>query len=363
MRRVGRIAAVAGGVIAVGLIALVFRTLNTAGEFTQVIPGYSGVCHVIRGVTGAEDIVIDRAAGLAFISATDRRPLRPGRPAFKDGIYLFWLAHPGLGVTRLSGTPRDFHPHGIDLYRAPDGSLTLMAVNHRASGEASIDSFAVSEEMDAHGVPAVALSERDSVRSSLIFGPNDVAAVGRDRFYVTNDHGSKTGFGRFLETWLMLPRANVVYYDGNVPRVVATGLRFANGIAVSHDGMKLYVAETLGRDILTYRRQPGSGGLSFESTFPLTAAPDNIDVDGAGDLWVAGHPKLFALLRYGEDPTKPSPSEVFEVKTADGIPRSLRSVFTDMGHEIGASSVGASVDGQLLIGSVFDPKFLDCARR
>lgn len=362
MRRGWRIAAVAGGIAAVLVLALVLRTLNAAGSFTDVTPGFDGSCRTIKGVVGAEDIDIDRSAGLAFISATDRRAPKD-RPSAQDGLYVFDLAHPERGVARLSGTPRDFHPHGISLYRAPDGSLTLMVVNHRGDGTSSVDIFAVTEAKNADGAPAVSLSERASIRSSLIYSPNDVAAVGPDRFYVTNDHTSRTDFGRTLELYLLLPRANVVYYDGQASRLVADGLRYANGIALSHDHAKLYVAESLGREIRSYDVQPVSGSLNFNSAYPLPAGLDNVDVDPAGNLWVAGHPKMFALADYGRDPSKPSPSEIFEVKTVNGVPNSSTLVYAGLGDRIGASSVGA-VDGHaLLIGSIFDPKFLDCTMR
>jgi len=362
MRRRWRIAAVAGGVAAVCVLALVLRTLNAAGVFYDVTPGFAGTCRSIGGVIGGEDIAIDRAAGLAFISATDRRAPKT-KPSAQDGLYLFQLAHPERGVTRLSGSPKDFHPHGISLYRAADGSLTLMAVNHRSDGTSSVDIFAVTEGKDAAGMPAVSLGERASVRSSLIFGPNDVAAVAPDRFYVTNDHTSRTGLGRTLEIYLLLPRANVVYYDGTVPRVVAEGLRFANGIALSHDRSKLYVAETLGREIRTYDVQPVAGGLTLQSAFPLPSGLDNIDVDAAGNLWVAGHPKLFDFIDYAGDASRPSPSEVFKVMTANGNPNGFTAIYTGLGTRIGGASVGAVDDGQLLIGSVFDPKILDCTLR
>lgn len=362
MRRRWRIAGVAGGVVAVCVLALVLRTLNAAGVFSDLTPAFKGTCRTIGGVVGAEDIAIDREAGLAFISATDRRA-QPAKSSAQDGLYLFQFAHPERGVTRLSGAPKDFHPHGISLYRAQGGPLTLMAVNHRRDGTSSIDIFAVTEGKDAVGAPAVSLSERASVHSSLIFSPNDVAAVGPDRFYVTNDHTSRTDFGRMLEIYLLLPRANVVYYDGAVPRVVAEGLRYANGVALSRDYTRLYVAETLGREIRTYDIQPVSGGLTLQGAYPLPAGLDNIDVDAAGNLWVAGHPKLFDFVDYAGDPSRPSPSEIFKVGTANGIPNSFTAIYTGLGKRIGASSVGAVDDGQLLIGSVFDPKILDCSMR
>lgn len=362
MTRTGRITAVAGVILAVGLVAWSFRVASTAGLFTDVTPRFAGTCATVHGIVGAEDIAVDRKSGLAFLSATDRRAPKD-HPNPQDGLYTFEPAHPELGVTKLKGTPRDFHPHGIGLWRAADGTLTLMAVNHRSDGSSTVDVFAVKETADADGTISAALSETASVQSSLLVRPNDVAPTGPDSFYVTNSHTSTTAFGRFLETWMLFPRANVIYYDGQIPRIAANGLRFANGVALSPDGSKLYVAESLGRDLVTYERQPITGALSEKSRFAISAGLDNIDVDARGNLWVAGHPKLFDFLAYQNDLAKPSPSEIFEVNVANGLPVAAHAVFTDLGGRIGAASVGVRTDGRLLIGSVFDPKFLDCTMR
>ena len=362
MTRTGRITAVAGVILAVGLVAWGFRVASTAGLFTEVTPGFAGTCAAVRGIIGAEDVAVDRKTGLAFLSATDRRAPKD-HPDPQDGVYIFQPGHPELGVTKLTGTPKDFHPHGIGLWRGADGTLTLMAVNHRSDGSSTVDVFTVKETPNADGTMRASLGETASVQSSLLVRPNDVAPTGPNSFYVTNSHTSTTAFGRFLETWLLVPRADVVYYDGQIPRVAANGLRFANGVALSPDGSKLYVAESLGRDIVTYDRQPITGALFEKSRFAISAGLDNIDVDARGNLWVAGHPKLFDFLAYQGVPAKPSPSEIFRVDVASGIPVAARVIYADPGQQIGAASVGVRSDGRLLIGSVFDPKFLDCTMR
>jgi arylesterase/paraoxonase len=358
MRWSWRVAAIAGAVVAVGALALTVRTLTIAGVFTTVTPHFAGACKDIPGVTGAEDIAADRRDGLVFISASDRRPGHPARS--RDGLYTLALAHPELGVTRLSGTPKDFHPLGIALYRAQNGSLTLMAVNIRAHGQPSVDIFNVIITKAADGSTSATLSERTSIRSSVIVHPNDVVATGPNRFYVTNDHLSHSAHGNFFETVLALPLGNIVYYNGAYPRVAAKALRFANGLALSADGTKLYVAETLGRDIRTYDVQPVTGKLTDAGDISLPAAPDNISRDAEGQLWVGAHPKLLAFLAYAKDPKKPSPSEIFRVATVNGKPESATLIYAGSGKRIGASSVGVYAGGHLFIGTVFDDKILAC---
>ena len=246
MNPLKRIAITTVAILFAGAAALAARTLIMGGMFADVTPGFSGTCKTLKGIVGAEDIAVDRQSGLVFLSATDRRANPPSKT---DGIYTLSLAHPESGVVRLAGAPADFHPHGISLFRAADGSLTLMAVNHISTGRSAIDIFDVTIDSGT-----AKLSETGDIESDKLISPNDVAAVGKQQFYVTNDHGSHTPLGMTLENYLMLPRADVLYFDGMVFREVASNLVFANGIALSPDGNHLYVAETTARRLQTFAR-------------------------------------------------------------------------------------------------------------
>ena len=350
-----RIALTTSVVAVIGVVGLTARTLIMGGMFTDVKPGFDGTCRTVGDVVGAEDLQIDRKDGLVFLSASDRRAKPPSKT---DGIYTLKLGDPTAMPVRLAGTAADFHPHGISLFRAADGSLTLMAVNHvnRLNAEhASIDIFTVTVE---HGTAK--LSEIGAIESDKLISPNDVVAVGKEQFYVTNDHSSHTRFGQTLENYLMLPRADVLYFDGTVFKEVAAELVFANGIALSNDGSHVYVAESTARRVQTFGRDLFSGKLTPENTFELPSGPDNIDVDEKGDLWIAAHPKMFALVAYMSDPSKPSPSEIYRVSVKDGIPQTATRVYADLGGQIGAASIGARAQNHLFIGSIFDPKILDC---
>jgi arylesterase / paraoxonase len=354
VRPARRIAVVAVGIVVVGLAGIVGRVVVMAGVLDRVKP-LPLACKALPGVVGAEDIAVDREDKLLFVSASDRRATA-AKPSTTDGIYTLSLASPGAGFVKLAGAPRTFHPHGIGLFRAADGSLTLMAVNHVSLTQHAVDIFAVKI---ANG--RAAMSQTGDIQSDKLNSPNDVLAVGPEQFYVTNDHGSRSDLGKTLENYLLLPRANVLYFDGTVFREVASGLVFANGIAASPDGAHVYVSESTARRVETFGRDAFTGALSLQNTVDMPSGPDNIDVDPQGTLWVAAHPKLFALLAYGADPTKPSPSQVFELPVAGGVPGPVQPVYANAGAEIGASSVGVAVGHDLFIGSIFDPKILDCA--
>jgi sugar lactone lactonase YvrE len=77
--------------------------------------------------------------------------------------------------------------------------------------------------------------------------------------------------------------------------VVVDSLRYANGLAIDEQAGFLYVAETTGRRVLRYRVDLASGRVSDRSVFAEIAA-DNLELDGAGYLWVAS-PLENALVR------------------------------------------------------------------
>jgi len=80
-------------------------------------------------------------------------------------------------------------------------------------------------------------------------------------------------------------RIILVMPDG-ATRVVADGLRFPNGIAVSADNRRLVVAEMDGACLAEYDIE-ADGSLSFRSRFGNMKAPDGICLDREGAVWVA----------------------------------------------------------------------------
>ncbi|QPF81956.1 SMP-30/gluconolactonase/LRE family protein [Bradyrhizobium genosp. L] len=82
-------------------------------------------------------------------------------------------------------------------------------------------------------------------------------------------------------------------------RVVADGLRFPNGIAVSSDHRRLVVAEMDGADLADYDIAP-DGSLSLRGRFGRISEPDGICLDRDGAVWVASFTED-AFIRTGRD--------------------------------------------------------------
>lgn len=355
-----RIAAMAGAMAGVLLLAALVRMLISHGVFTPVSPAMpdGARCVPVAGVTGPEDIVIDSTDGIAIISATDRRAFRAGRPSPADGLYAFAYTQAGAKPVKIAGTPVDFHPHGISLYRAPNGAMTLYAINHRKGDQHAVMTFALTVK-DGR----VSLTETGFIGSDLLISPNAIAAVDESRFYLVNDHGTKSATGRWLDDNLVLPRADVLYFDGTKFTRVARGLNFPSGIVVSADGQFVYVSESYPRKLLSFNRDPFFGRLQPAGEQTIASNLDNLRLGSDGGLWIGSHPKAYALAGYRTDASKPAPSAIYRVGLKGGEMQPAERVLTDDGGLISASSVAAFAGGHLLVGAAYDTKILNCRLR
>jgi arylesterase/paraoxonase len=343
-------------VLLVVVAFFVIRWLTAAGVFTSVTPLSPNICQPIARLQGPEDFEVDAAHDAIIVSSTNRRAPKAA-PDPRDGLYVLKLSDPRAAPVKLTaGVPKDFHPHGISLYRAPNGDEILMAINHHSSGTHAVEIFGLSYENGA-----AKLVPHASIAGGLLVSPNDLFAVGPDRFYVTNDHATKTALGRFAEDYLIWPQADLLYFDGTSFRISVQRMAFPNGIYVAPDGTHLYVTLAGERRIIAFSREPFFGSLKEIGSLSIPAQLDNISADAQGRLIVAGHPSLLGDSRFRRDPASPSPSEVFRVTLdKDGVPTGYETIFADPGRLIGASSTAAMVGKWLLISSVLDDKMLEC---
>jgi len=245
---------------------------------------------------------------------------------------------------------KEFHPHGIGLFIDLKGRSSLFVVNHRQDGH-------FVEIFDYKGKQLI---HRESISGDLMHSPNDVIPVGPRSFYVTNDHGKRSRWGRILEEYMQLAGSYVLFYDGNDFRIVTKGLAFANGINISRNGKTIYVAETVGGRVGEYDRDPGTGALKLINSIDLGTGVDNIEVDETGRLWIGAHPKLLTFVKYSKNPQILSPSQVLRVTMEKAGQYKVDEVYLDGGEALNGSSVGAVFRDILLIGSVFDGRFLVC---
>jgi len=339
-------------VLVFALAGLGVKTFYDAGEFKEIRPHFTGEVTTVAGVLSSEDITIYPPAAMAFISSDDRRAHWSGQGQSRPGA-IFGLdlnsANPQL-VNLTADFPHQLNPHGIGLRATPDGDLSLLVVNHREEGH-FVEIFDYREDKLVH---------RQSVSGALMHSPNDVIPVGPSAFYVTNDHGNATALGRMVEEYLQLARSYVLFYDGKSFRKVAEGLAYANGINISPDGRTVYVAATVGQKIYVYDRDLNTGDLMPRGTIKAGTGVDNIEIDPKGDLWIGCHPKLLTFVKYSKDPQALSPSQVIKVAQTSPGQYNVKEIYLDNGRPLSGSSVAAVFKDKLLIGSVFDERFLLC---
>lgn len=344
--------------LAVALAVLFFFSLRwflMAGAFTLSQAPTNAQCRAVPGLQGPGDLQVDAAHDAIIVSSTNRRAPKD-HPDSRDGLYVLKLSDPTQPAVKLDGVPKDFHPRGISLVHGLKGQEALLAINDRQRGGNGVEVFTLTYDNDTPKLTPVS-----SIGGGLMVSPNDVAAAAPDRFYVTNDHLTKTAFGRFAENYLLWPHADLLYFNSTSFRISVQQMAFPSGVFLTPDGGHVYLALSNERRLTAFSREPFFGSLTEIGSLALPARPDKISADAQGNLIVAARPNVIADGRFRADPTKPSPSEVFRVSLdKSGVPQSYQILFADDGNRIGAASSAVLVGDRLLIGSALDNKLLDC---
>ena len=327
----------------------VLDAFRASGHFKTIDPHFDGRCQPVGGMPGPEDITVHPETGVAYISSSDRRALRAGKET-QGAIYALDLESTEPRPIELTGQfASEFHPHGLSLFRGPEGEASLFVVSHPGNDH-TVEVFDIRGEEFVH---------RETIRGELLRSPNDVLAVGPREFYVTNDHRHPKGWKRTAEELLRLADSDVVFFDGNEFRVVAEDIAYPNGITMSLDGRTVFVASTTARAILSYERDPESGGLSFRERFDAGTGVDNLEMDANGIFWMGAHPKMLAFSKNARDPANLSPSQVLTLDPSTGV---FEEPFLSLGDDLSTSSVAAVYGRWMLIGSVFEEHVLLCDR-
>ena len=332
----------------VAMMFLLGDTLKNAGVFKTIEPHFSGQCDQILGMVGPEDITFIPNENAVLVSSYDRHieAVDSSKPITGS---IFYYNLDTQEFSEISPEIEDFRPHGFSLYKMANGETRLFVINH-AGNQQTVDIFAFKKNK---------LILLRSIQSEKLNSPNDIVAVGPEQFYATNDHHYSSGFMHILENYLMLPISNIMYFDGEDYKQVASGMSFANGINVSANGKQLYLASLTSLKVYVYQRDLSSNELSLLKKINTQTGVDNIELDENGDLWIGAHPQLLKLASYAKNSQARSPSQVLKIKVSDGS-FDVESVYLNNGDPIAGSSVAAVKGNRMLIGSVFDNKILDC---
>ncbi|KAJ2260481.1 hypothetical protein GGI01_002966 [Coemansia sp. RSA 376] len=257
----------------------------------------------IPQVQGCESIQVDPRTGFVYLACGNRhartRWLHPDEhynPVFeqlddhilvldeKNTIHSLKVLERNTTSNMLVPFSQDFRVHGFDIYwdNLDPTELTFMFVNHQRKGGA-ISIF-------KHRLGAGYIEHVKTVKSPLLFSPNDVVATSRSTFYATNDLQHKSGILHKIEVLLGMPWGHIVYYGPEgITSKAYSGIAYPNGIARSPNGALIYVSASSEPSIYAFRPEyDGSLQLAGKTTF-RGFVPDNISVDAAtGELLVSG---------------------------------------------------------------------------
>ncbi|KAJ2747382.1 hypothetical protein GGI20_000520 [Coemansia sp. BCRC 34301] len=192
---------------------------------------------------------------------------------------------------------QDFRVHGFDIYwdNLDPLELTFMFVNHQRTGGA-VSIF-------KHRVGVGYIEHVETIKSPLLFSPNDVVATSRSTFYATNDLRYKRGIMHKIEVLLGMPWGHIAYYGPEgVVKKAYSGIAYPNGITKSPGGGLIYVSAS-SEPSVSALRPAYDGTLHFAGKKTFRGfVPDNISVDAAtGELLVSGFLNTFEMFRYNRE--------------------------------------------------------------
>lgn len=320
-----RIAITVSAMAVVLLLVASFRFVQARGYFVSVEDKSPATCHAvanISGVTAIAQVFVDTQSG-TFVATK------------QGGLFLVTEGT----TTRLSGPSKGSHAVALSSGWGPNRVGILQAVMARADGGYYVASF----RLDASLHPlSMGVVEIGRLTTDQITDPADLVSIDGTRFYLVNRHNSHTALGRWLDDTFLLPRAEVLYFDGMKFVKVAERLNSPDGLALSSDGSHLYVAQELSRSLASFSRSEFTGALDNAALLSLPAAPRKITVAPDGSLIVAAWPKA-------------GTGAVYRVRVDSGVPVAADLLYASKSEEITAA---AEAGGHLLIGS--QKRLIDC---
>jgi len=342
------------------LLILLFSLwmLQRMDTFKTITNNTPEVCESFEMAGSAEDIEIDYARGIAYLSIQDREALIKGEntQGFIGKIDL--NQKPYELISALTEQPDHLRPHGLSLHIDKAGKRHMAVINHpknRGIEPEVIDLYTESSNGSFDFVR--------SVSDPLFQSPNDVLLVESEKFYVGNDKGGISTVDKIQEQ-MGRPMSTVVFYDGESASIAVKNLSSVSGINLSLDQQTVYASETNAKRMAVLKRNLADGSLKKIKTVKLTGSPDNINVSEDGSLVVANIPKVWALIQHfialQNNEYKPSPSQVVRIDFDNkGDPLS-EELFMSDGYDISTTSVGVIWANKLFMGSIDDKQMHVC---
>ena len=243
----------------------------------------------------------------------------------------------------------EFNPHGIDVLLKGDKTFVYV-VNH--DPYESVERFSLD-------LKTKTLTHLESITDSLFTNLNSVIAVDERSFFFTNFNKWKDNPTLAkLEIFLDLHFGNIGMYDGDTNKVtiVQDGLHIPNGLAISTDKKKLYLADIGNLALRTFDIHSPTN-ITRSHMLHIDTVVDNIQVEPSdGSLWLGCQPSAYDSFLYLDDPhNRIAGSHVLSVKIdKNGDPSGeVTELYRNKGTEISLTTVAMHYQKKLLIGSVY----------
>ncbi len=199
---------------------------------------------------------------------------------------------------------------------------------------------------------------------------NDLVPISADSFFVTNDHGSAKLSAKLAEEFILLCKANVVFWNGSTQSASVSfqDLCFGNGINFNPTRNQIYISDSLRKEIIVTKIT--EKGLSEQYRIDINSGVDNIDVVDDNRFFVTSHPNLLSFMKHAMMKSK-SGLEITEVRfsrVGEQEVATQKLILKDDGSAgIEAGSIAAYYKDKksgreyLLVGTVFEEGFYYCA--
>jgi arylesterase/paraoxonase len=343
------------GAVLLAAALVVVRFLTVSGAFAEIEPQPLAGCTSQPLPGPAADLEIDRATGIAYLSVLDRRSL--GENALIVGsIQKLDLNQAGAQpMPATAGDPPGFRPQGLSLWLHTEGPRRLFVVNRPLDADEREQQTVEVFEEQSDGL----FHHQKTLSDALFVHASDVAAVGPDQFYLSNDSGARNFVTRTVEVLFQTAWSNVVYYDGAHASVAVSDRSMATGLTASADGLRLYVAEAGARQILIFDRDPDTGSLYWSSLIEVPGAPERLDIAQDGALWVAVQPNTWARMR-SLSSTSVAPTMILTMASpVNGFSKPQR-IYVNDGSEFSGGTVSAAHRGRVILGSATESRLMIC---
>ncbi len=303
-------------------------------------------CKKIESFPGPEDIAIDRETKILYISSHDRRN-------FESMGTIFSLNIETQEIQKLSTdqTPKNFRPHGIDLVKqGKEKKLYVISHTMLKENPHSIEVFRIEKNTLLH---------EKTLLSEKLLNPNDLAVTEDGKIFVSNDFGSVSSFGQFLDVTFSRKNSPISYYDGKEWHFLKPNLAGGNGIYYQKkDGKEwIYRASMFGKVFVKYelRYVQSFPNLIETKVFSVEGIPDNFGEDEKGNLFLVSHSSMWKFVRHSSSKENLSPSLIYILQNDN-----LKKIYQNDGIEISAASTALVFQNRIYISQVFEPFLLSC---